>query len=216
MTHRDTAAAVLDRYGTSYASEAGIRLADTPAPLWQLLVLAELLSARIDAGIAVAATTELLEAGLTTPEHMLEASWQDRVDALGRGHYRRYDERTSRQLGDLAVQVRDRWHGDLRRLAAEADGDAGRAARLLQEFPGFGPTGADVFLREAQQVWPWLRPYLDDRALRGAERVGLPGDPAALADLVDGDDLARFAAGLVRVSLVAKGADPLAAATSAW
>ncbi|GHE09686.1 endonuclease [Klenkia taihuensis] len=210
MTSRDTAAAVLDQHGTTYAAEAGIRLADTPAPLWQLLVLAELLSARIDAGIAVAATTELLDAGLTTPDHMLEASWQDRVDALGRGHYRRYDERTSRQLGDLAAQVRDRWHGDLRRLAAEADGDADRAAALLQEFPGFGPTGAHVFLREAQAVWPWLRPHLDDRALRGAERVGLPTDPAALARLVDGEDLARLAAGLVRVSLLGKGEEPLA------
>ena len=210
MTHRDTAAAVLEKHGTTYAAEAGIRLADTPAPLWQLLVLAELLSARIDAGIAVAATTELLDAGLTTPDHMLEASWQDRVDALGRGHYRRYDERTSRQLGDLATQVRDRWHGDLRRLAAEADGDADRAAALLQEFPGFGPTGAHVFLREVQQVWPWLRPHLDDRAVRGAERVGLPTDPTALADLVDPDDLARFAAGLVRVSLLPAKEDPLA------
>ncbi|MEI4279869.1 hypothetical protein [Klenkia terrae] len=209
MTHRETADAVLERYGTTYAADAGIRLADTPAPLWQLLVLAELLSARIDAGIAVAATTELLDAGLTTPDHMLEASWQDRVDALGRGHYRRYDERTSRQLGDLATQVRDRWHGDLRRLATEADGDADRAAALLQKFPGFGPTGAQVFLREAQAVWPWLRPHLDDRALRGAERVGLPTDPAALAELVDGDDLARFTAGLVRVSLLPAAEDPL-------
>ncbi len=209
MTHQETALAVLERHGTTHASQAGIRLADTPAPLWQLLVLAELLSARIDAGIAVAATTELLDAGLTTPGHMLGASWQDRVDALGRGHYRRYDERTSRQLGELAGQVRDRWHGDLRRLAEEAEGDADRAAGLLQEFPGFGPTGAHVFLREAQEVWPWLRPHLDDRALRGAERVGLPADPAALADLVDGEDLARFAAGLVRVSLLPAAEDPL-------
>ncbi|SDG86363.1 endonuclease [Klenkia brasiliensis] len=210
MTPRDTAAAVLGQHGTTFAAQAGIRLADTPAPLWQLLVLAELLSARIDADIAVAATSELLDAGLTTPDHMLEASWQDRVDALGRGHYRRYDERTSRQLGDLATQVRDRWHGDLSRLAAEADGDADRAAALLQDFPGFGPLGAHVFLREAQAVWPWLRPHLDDRALRGAERVGLPTDPAALADLVDGDDLARLAAGLVRVSLLGNGEEPLA------
>ena len=210
MTDRDTAARVLELHGTGYAEEAGIRLADTPAPLFQLLVLAELLSARISADIAVAATRELLAAGETTPAHTLEASWQDRVDALGRGHYRRYDERTSRQLGDLATQVRDRWHGDLRRLAAEADADADRAAALLQEFPGFGPTGAHVFLREVQQVWPWLRPHLDDRAVRGAERVGLPTDPTALADLVDPDDLARFAAGLVRVSLLPAKEDPLA------
>ncbi len=59
-------------------------------------------------------------------------------------------------------------------------------------------------------MWPWLRPHLDDRALRGAERVGLPADPAELARLVDGDDLARLAAGLVRVSLLPASADPLA------
>src|SRR5213593_4051297 len=44
---------LLDRYGRTYADEAGIRLADRPAPLCQLLVLATLLSARITAGVAV-------------------------------------------------------------------------------------------------------------------------------------------------------------------
>ncbi|KQS58286.1 endonuclease [Geodermatophilus sp. Leaf369] len=210
MTDRDTAARVLELHGTGYAEEAGIRLADTPAPLFQLLVLAELLSARISADIAVAATRELLAAGETTPAHTLEASWQDRVDALGRGHYRRYDERTARQLGELAGQVQERWHGDLRGLAAEADGDVDAAAALLQDFPGIGPTGASVFLREVQQVWPWVRPYLDERATRGAERVGLPTEAAALAGLVDGDELARFAAALVRVSLLPAAEDPLA------
>ncbi|SNS57285.1 hypothetical protein SAMN06893096_105133 [Geodermatophilus pulveris] len=204
-----TACAVLDRYGTTYAEEAGIRLADTPAPLFQLLVLAELLSARIDAGIAVAAAVELREAGFTTPERMRAAAGQDRVDALGRGHYRRYDERTATQLGDLAGLVLDRYGGDLRRLAAEADGDRGRAAGLLQEVKGIGPTGAAVFLREVQAVWPWVRPHLDDRALDGARRVGLPTDADALARLVPGDELARFAAGLVRIRLLGDDEDPL-------
>jgi endonuclease III len=203
------ARAVLDRYGTTYADEAGIRLADTPAPLFQLLVLAELLSARIDAGIAVAAAVELREAGFSTPERMREASWQDRVDALGRGHYRRYDERTATQLGDMADLVLDRYGGDLRRLAGEADGDVGRAARLLQEVKGIGPTGAAVFLREVQAVWPWVRPHLDDRARDGARRVGLPADARELAGLVAEDELARFAAGLVRVRLLGEDEDPL-------
>lgn len=204
-----TARAALDRYGTTYADEAGIRLADTPAPLFQLLVLAELLSARIDAGIAVAAAVELREAGFTTAERMREASRQDRVDALGRGHYRRYDERTATQLGAMADLVLDRYGGDLRRLAGEADGDVDRAARLLQEVEGIGPTGAAVFLREVQAVWPWVRPYLDDRARDGARRVGLPADVGELAGLVAGDDLARFAAGLVRIRLLGEDEDPL-------
>ncbi|SHH08419.1 endonuclease [Geodermatophilus nigrescens] len=209
MSTRDTVRAVLDRYGTTYAEEAGIRLADTPAPLWQLLVLTELLSARIDAGIAVAAAAELREAGHTTPERTRDTTWQERVDALVRGRYTRYDERTATQLGDAADLVVERYGGDLRRLAREADGDPREAARLLQEFPGIGATGASVFLREAQAVWPWLRPYLDDRVLDGARRAGLPSGAEELRGLVGGDDLARLAAGLVRITLLRDDEDPL-------
>jgi endonuclease III len=206
----DTARAVLHRHGTTYAEEAGIRLKDQPAPLFQLLVLALLLSARISADIAVGATRQLLDAGFTTPEKMRDATWQQRVDALGRGGYRRYDERTATQLGAAAELVLDRFGGDLRRLADEAEHDVDKAADLLQDVKGVGPTGADVFLREVQAVWPWARPYLDDRARRGAARVGLSKDVDALADVVGPDDLARLAAGLVRVSLVGKNDDPLA------
>lgn len=46
---------LLDQAGTTYAAEAGIKLADKPAALYRLLVLSLLLSARIKAGIAVAA-----------------------------------------------------------------------------------------------------------------------------------------------------------------
>lgn len=201
--------AVLDRYGTTYASAAGIRLTDEPAPLFQLLVLAELLSARISADIAVATAGELWVDGWTTPQRMREAPRPGVIGALGRGGYRRYDERTATQLMDAAQLVVDRYDGDLRRLGAEADGNTRSAARLLQEFPGIGPTGASVFLREAQAVWPWVRPYLDDRAHGGARRVGLPEEPERLAALVDDGELARFAAALVRVSLLPARVDPL-------
>jgi len=86
---------LLDRYGRTYAEDAGIRLAGKPSPLYRLLVLATLLSARISADIAIQAARELFAAGYTTPPAMQQASWQDRVDALGRSHYRRYDERTA-------------------------------------------------------------------------------------------------------------------------
>ena len=57
-------------------------------------------------------------------------------------------------------------------------------------------------LREVQAVWPWVRPFLDPRALEGARRVGLPDDAEALAGLVPPDGLARLAAALVRVALL--------------
>jgi hypothetical protein len=80
----DLARSVLDRYGRTFAEEAGIRLADEPAPLFQLLVLAQLLSARIGAGVAVATAAELFSAGWTTPQRLREAGRGSVVAALGR------------------------------------------------------------------------------------------------------------------------------------
>jgi hypothetical protein len=198
---------LLDSRGQTYADEAGIGLADRPSPLYQLHVLATLLSARISAGIAVAAARELFAAGYRTPAAMASASWQDRVDALGRGHYRRYDERTATMLGDAARQLTEDYRGDLRRLRDAADGDAngdttGAIARRLTEFPGIGPAGAGIFLREVQETWPSVAPYVDGKMAEGARKAGLPADTDALARLLDETrHPAALAAALVRTSL---------------
>jgi endonuclease III len=205
----DVVRRVLDRHGRTFADEVGIALTDEPAPLFQLLVLAQLLSARIATGVAVAAALELRAEGWTTAQRLRDAARPRVVAALGRAGYRRYDERTATQLREMGALVLDRYGGDLRGLAREADGDVERAARLIQQVNGIGPTGAAVFLREVQQVWPWVRPYLDDRARAGARRLGLPDDEERLADLVRSADLARFAAGLVRVSRLPAGERPL-------
>lgn len=199
--HEALAGALLDEAGQTYAEEAGIRLADNPSPLYRLLVLSVLLSARITSGVAIAAARELSAAGLRTPKAMREASWQERVDALGRGHYRRYDERTATQLGDGAQLVLEDYRGDLRRMHAQADGSVDRLRELLVEVPGIGPVGADIFCREVQAAWPDLYPYVDQRAAKGAERLGLPASADALAGLVPRDRFAGFVAGLVRASL---------------
>src|ERR1700747_2057187 len=136
---------LLSRHGRLYAEDAGIRLADRPGPLYQLLVLATLLSAPIAAETAVAAARELFAAGYRSPKAMSEASWQDRVDTLDRGHYPRYDERTATMLGDGAELLTAKWHGDLRRLRDDAGGDAAGIAARLAEFPGMGAAGAGLF-----------------------------------------------------------------------
>ncbi len=199
MTRASTAATLMERHGTTYAAEAGITLRDTPQPLYQLLVLSLLLSARIRADVATAAARALFAHGLRSPKAMEEASWQERVDALGEGHYRRYDERTATQLGEGADLVREEWSGDLRKARQKADGDERTLASELREIPGIGPTGVDIFLREAQSVWPEYAPRFDAKALQGAERLGLPKDPRRLARLTD--DPATFAAALVRAAL---------------
>ncbi|WP_054812422.1 hypothetical protein [Nocardia arizonensis] len=199
MSTREVVEELLDQAGTTYAEEAGIRLANKPAPLFQLLMLTELLSAPISASLAVAATKELVDSGYRTPQRVADAEWQELVDALGRGHYRRYDESTATRLGEMATAVLDRYDGDLRELGERSEHDAGRAARLLREFKGIGPTGSDIFLREVQDVWPWSAPYFDDRARRGAELLGLPDSPGDLAKLAPPHRCAALAAALVRV-----------------
>lgn len=198
--HERLVDALVDQHGETYAKQAGIRLADKPAPLYQLLVLAQLLSARISADVAVAAAKELFTAGYRTPQAMRRASWQDRVDALGRGHYRRYDERTATMLGETADKLIDDWGGDLRRLHAEAGDDPGKLRDQLTTFKGIGPTGADIFLREAQSVWTGISPYVDDRARQAAKALGLPSTPRSLAGLTDSPaQTAQLATALVRV-----------------
>jgi hypothetical protein len=152
---------LLDRAGETYAAQGGVRLVDQPAALYPLLVLAQLLSTRISADVAVAAARELWSVRLTSPRRMRDAQHRHVVAALGRARYKRYDEITAARLVGSAGLVVDWYGGDLRRLAQEAEHDMGAASRLLQEFPGIGPVGSRIFLREAQRVWPWLRPYAD-------------------------------------------------------
>ncbi|QXJ20841.1 endonuclease [Actinomadura graeca] len=191
---------LLRESGKTVAEEAGVPLKDQPAALFKLLVVANLLSARISSEIALSAARELFDAGGGTPRGMRGLTWQERVDALGRGHYVRYDESTATRLGETAELVQDKYQGDLRKLATAAGHDPKKAAGLLREFPGIGPTGVDIFCREAQAVWPWLRPYIDSQAKKGAEKLGLPQDPDKLAAQVPGKDLARLTAALVRVA----------------
>lgn len=79
--------------------------------------------------------------------------------------------------------------------------DAKNITKELQKFEGVGPACADMFAREAQALWPELAPAIDKKAQQGAEKLGLPTDPAELAELVNADELPRFAAALVRVAL---------------
>ncbi|EUA42546.1 hypothetical protein I553_6406 [Mycobacterium xenopi 4042] len=115
--------------GTTYAAEAGVRLADKPMPLFQLLVLCMLASKPIDATIAMRAGRELFTEGLRTPKAVLAADRQTMISAFGRAHYVRYDESSASRLTDIAERVRDEYFGDLRELARRSDHDVAAAAR---------------------------------------------------------------------------------------
>ncbi|MFL6083803.1 MAG: endonuclease [Mycobacterium sp.] len=191
---------LLKQAGTTYAEEAEIRLTDQPMPLFQLVTLCMLASKPIDATIAMQAASELFRAGLRTPQAVLDADRTDMIRAFGRAHYVRYDESSATRLADIARAVHDDYGGDLRKLAGHSDHDVKAAARLLKQFKGIGDTGADIFLREVQDVWTWVRPYFDKRTISAARQLGLPTDPNQLGALAPRNN-AKLAAALVRVSL---------------
>lgn len=186
--------------GTTYAAEAGIKLGDKPMPLFQLLVLCMLASKPIDAAIAMAGARELFKAGLRTPKAVLAADRHAIIDAFGRAHYVRYDESSATRLTEMAEMVCDEYAGDLRALAERSQHDIAAATRMLKKFKGIGDTGADIYLREVQDVWTWVRPYFDDRARTAAKQLGLPSQPEKLSELAPRGN-ARLAAALVRVAL---------------
>ena len=200
MSRRDVLSALLAEHGDTFAERAGITLTDKPSPLFRLLVLTSLLSANLDARLGLRAARACTEAGYTTAQHLAEATDDDRWQVLSDSKYLR-KKQTARQLGDLAEQCLQRYGGDLRRL----NGAHGAAPAIMQEavqeavqgFTGIGPVGAAIFCREAQTVWPSLRPYADERVLALAVARGLPDSAEQLASAAGTDDLSRVGAALV-------------------
>ena len=194
---------------STFAEDAGIRLADEPAPLFQLLVLCMLQAKPIRATVAVDAARGLFAAGLTTPEKLAAAPRAQLIRIFGAAGYARYDESSATRLRSMSQLLIDEHSADLRTLRDTAP-------KSLHVFDGVGPACATMFAREAQGVWPELAPVFDKKALQGAEKLGLPQDPEELARLVGGSteppaaaelpadalvDLPTFAAFLVKVAL---------------
>lgn len=199
-SHQELVRRLLRGAGKTYAQEAGIRLRNQPMPLFQLLTLCMLASKPIDAAIAARAARELFKSGLRTPHKVLEADRRTMIEAMGRAHYRRYDESSATRLVEIAEAVQRDYRGDLRLLAERSGRNVEVAVKLLKGFKGIGDTGASIFLREVQDVWPWARSTFDDLALAAARDLGLPGDAKELGALSRGRN-AELAAALVRYSI---------------
>jgi hypothetical protein len=194
--------ALLARHGRTYAEELGIDLAKgTPSILFRWLCASILLSARISGEAAMSAARALADQSWTTAPKMAASTWEQRTRTLNRAGYARYDESTSRMLGDTTGMLLEKYGGDLRKLREEAARDPAAERRLLKECKGLGDVGVDIFFREAQVVWDELYPFAGRRDLDAAARLGLEKDAAALAKRVSRYDFPRLTAALVRVGL---------------
>jgi endonuclease III len=205
-------AVLLERHGRTFADELGIPLASgTPEALFRWLTAAILYSGRIQSDIATRAAVAFAEAGWITAEALARSGFEERVRVLDDAHFTRYDERMARVLHDAAVHVRDTYDGDLRGLRAAVDRDPKAERARLQDVPGLGPTGAQIFCREAQAAWPELFPVCDKKAWSAAKELQLARSTKALAELVAEADFPRLVAALARAAL-AKDVDAVRAA----
>lgn len=213
-SQKRTLETLLERHGRTYSHEAGISLGDgTPAPLFQLLCVATLLSARIRAEAAVSAARALFEEGLTTVDKMNASTWEERTRILNRSGYARYDESTSRMLGDTAQLLSNRYGGDLRNLREAAERDPSRERKLLKECKGIGDVGVNIFFREVQGVWDEIHPFTDEKVLEASRDLQLPTNPDDLAKLVKTSEFPVLVAALVRSRLASDAEELLAAAS---
>lgn len=206
---------LLDRHGHTFAAELGVDPAkNTPAPLFRLLCFALLASTRISADIAMRAAQALAEQGWTSAERLAGATWRERTDTLNHAGYARYDESTSRMLGDTARMLVETYNGDLRKLRERAHHDPATERKLVKECKGVGDVGASIFFREAQAAWDEWYPFADKLTLRAADRLRLGSKANALAKRVPQSDYPRLVAALVRCDRAGDHDDILATASS--
>ena len=185
--------AVIKTHGRLYSEELGIDLVkNTPAQLFRWLCASLLFSARISSDIAMKAAEALFEHGWGSAQKMAKSSWAQRTQTLNEAGYARYDESTSRMLGETAAMLIVEYNGDLRKLRERAGNDVGEERRLLKEFKGIGDVGVDIFFREAQIAWSELYPFADKKALMAAKRLGLPVSAESLSVLAGKADFPRL------------------------
>lgn len=117
--------------------------------LFKWFLASYLFGKRISQEIA-ARTYQVLvdEHHLDSPHKLGKKTWQQLVDLLGEGHYKRYDESTATRLLEVCKQLEHDYGGSLHALHAQA-GSRGELRKRLMAFKGVGPKTAQIYLREA-------------------------------------------------------------------
>ncbi|MFL9710530.1 hypothetical protein [Methylobacillus sp. Pita1] len=104
---------------------------------------------RISQEIAVNTWKVFMAHGIDSPSKISSNTWQQLVDLLGEGHYKRYDESTARNMLNMAALLQDKYQGKIGNLIS-ASKNRSEIAERLQEIKGVGPKVAEIFLRDVK------------------------------------------------------------------
>lgn len=137
---------------TSYAQSLEIDLwSKSEKELFKWFLACLLLGKPIQTEIAEKAYKELVAAGLTTPEAILQAGWNKLVAVLDRAHYVRYDFSTATKLLGVCRELKRRY-GTVTNLLKQTN-TAVELSQKLQDFKHIGPVTARIFVRDVRPIW---------------------------------------------------------------
>lgn len=133
------------------AQDLGLTIEKKEKTLFKWFLASYLFGKRIQQDVARQTWEVFMKNGVDTPRKIANHSWQELVDLLGEGNYRRYDESTARNLQEMARQLIRDHHGNLLNMYNCCD-DPKHFSKQLQKLKGVGPKTAEIFMREAQPV----------------------------------------------------------------
>ena len=133
------------------AEDLGLKVEKKERPLFKWFLASYLFGKRIQQNIARDTWEVFMARGIDTPKKIANKSWQELVDLLGEGNYRRYDESTARNLLEMSRELVRDYHGNLLNMYDCCDDPKDFIAKL-QKLKGVGPKTAEIFMREARPV----------------------------------------------------------------
>lgn len=133
------------------AEDLGLTIEKKERVLFKWFLASYLFGKRIQQDIARDTWEVFMKHGIDTPRKIANQSWQELVNLLGEGHYRRYDESTARNLLEMSRQLIREHHGNLLNMY-DCCNDPKEFMKKLQKLKGVGPKTAEIFMREAQPV----------------------------------------------------------------
>lgn len=166
---------------STYSEELGLDLTK-PEDRFKWFLASNLFAKRISAEIAKRTYRRFEEEGLTTPESILDAGWDQLVQVLDSGDYVRYDFSTATNLLRILGELKEEY-GCLEKLHRKSK-DSKDLEKRLQEFKGIGPVGTNIFLRELRGIWEKAKPKNSRMAVEVAKRLGVENTEAYESALV--------------------------------
>lgn len=133
------------------ANDLGLKLEKKERSLFKWFLASYLFGRRIQQNIARETWEVFMTHGVDSPKKIASKSWQELVDLLGEGNYRRYDESTARNLLEMSRELVRDYHGNLLNMYDCCD-DPKDFMKKLQKLKGVGSKTAEIFMREAQPV----------------------------------------------------------------